>query len=116
PRRGNVRRPGDGGAAGGPGRARELPRPDAAGGADEAHHRGAVPGRGSGRGRGARQWLLSTIVISVPGDGVAPGRRIRRSPVTSTSGTAVRRLDLSVQGMTCAVCANRVERKLNKVD
>lgn len=36
--------------------------------------------------------------------------------MTSTSGTAVRRLDLSVQGMTCAACANRVESKLNKVD
>lgn len=34
----------------------------------------------------------------------------------SPSGSTVRRLDLSVDGMTCAACANRVERKLNKLD
>ena len=54
--------------------------------------------------------------MSVPGDGVVPVSRIRRSPVPSPSGSTVRRLDLSVDGMTCAACANRVERKLNKLD
>ncbi|MGI8624444.1 MAG: cation transporter, partial [Solirubrobacteraceae bacterium] len=30
--------------------------------------------------------------------------------------TAPQRLELPVQGMTCASCANRIERKLNKLD
>jgi Cu+-exporting ATPase len=34
----------------------------------------------------------------------------------STPSTPTRHLDLPVQGMTCASCANRVERKLNKLD
>ncbi len=27
-----------------------------------------------------------------------------------------RRVELDVSGMTCAACANRIERKLNKLD
>jgi Cu+-exporting ATPase len=30
--------------------------------------------------------------------------------------TAAQRLDLPIEGMTCASCANRIERKLNKLD
>ncbi len=30
--------------------------------------------------------------------------------------TAPQRLELAVDGMTCASCANRIERKLNKLD
>ncbi|MBS1676453.1 MAG: copper-translocating P-type ATPase [Actinobacteria bacterium] len=33
-----------------------------------------------------------------------------------TTETTTRKLDLPVQGMTCASCANRIERKLNKLD
>ena len=35
--------------------------------------------------------------------------------MTSTTATA-RQLDLAVSGMTCASCAMRIERKLNKLD
>ena len=33
-----------------------------------------------------------------------------------TQGPATGRLDLSIGGMTCAACANRIERKLHKLD
>ena len=36
--------------------------------------------------------------------------------VTDASGAAGLELDIDVGGMTCASCANRVERKLNKLD
>src|SRR3954451_14064544 len=32
------------------------------------------------------------------------------------STTAVERVELPITGMTCASCANRIERKLNKLD
>ena len=32
------------------------------------------------------------------------------------AATETERLDLPVEGMTCASCANRIERKLNKLD
>jgi Cu+-exporting ATPase len=35
---------------------------------------------------------------------------------TDTAAPAVSRIELSIGGMTCAACANRVERKLNKLD
>ncbi|WP_214405455.1 heavy metal translocating P-type ATPase [Pseudonocardia lacus] len=34
----------------------------------------------------------------------------------STDPTAVTEIDLAIGGMTCASCANRIERKLNKLD
>ena len=34
----------------------------------------------------------------------------------STETSSPDRLELPVQGMTCASCANRIERKLNKLD
>ncbi|WP_084269729.1 heavy metal translocating P-type ATPase [Patulibacter minatonensis] len=35
---------------------------------------------------------------------------------TGTVAVATEQLDLALQGMTCASCANRIERKLNKLD
>ena len=32
------------------------------------------------------------------------------------SATATRRVELPITGMTCASCANRIERRLNKLD
>ena len=32
------------------------------------------------------------------------------------STTAIERVELPITGMTCASCANRIERKLNKLD
>ena len=32
------------------------------------------------------------------------------------STTATERVELPITGMTCASCANRIERKLNKLD
>ncbi len=36
-------------------------------------------------------------------------------PARATTG-AVRDIELTIGGMTCASCANRIERKLNKLD
>jgi len=38
------------------------------------------------------------------------------STVTDTTGPATRTLDLELSGMTCAACANRIEKKLNRLD
>jgi Cu+-exporting ATPase len=38
------------------------------------------------------------------------------TPVTAPVDTSVDRVELDVSGMTCAACANRIERKLNKLD
>ena len=35
---------------------------------------------------------------------------------TSPSATATAQVELPITGMTCASCANRIERKLNKLD
>ncbi|MDA8437913.1 MAG: heavy metal-associated domain-containing protein, partial [Propionibacterium sp.] len=35
---------------------------------------------------------------------------------TTVSAAARRALDLDIQGMTCASCAARIEKKLNKLD
>ncbi|SQD97797.1 copper transporter ATPase [Parafrankia sp. Ea1.12] len=35
---------------------------------------------------------------------------------TNTSGVAVTEIELAIGGMTCASCANRVERRLNRID
>src|SRR5215212_5145726 len=35
---------------------------------------------------------------------------------TSQSSTPVETVELAITGMTCASCANRIERKLNKLD
>jgi len=32
------------------------------------------------------------------------------------TATDIRRLDLPIEGMTCASCAVRIEKKLNKLD
>src|SRR5205823_7189960 len=34
----------------------------------------------------------------------------------TTTGTPVTEIELAIGGMTCASCANRIERKLNKLD
>jgi P-type Cu+ transporter len=36
--------------------------------------------------------------------------------MTTTTNPVVQRIELSIGGMTCASCANRIERKLNKLD
>ena len=36
--------------------------------------------------------------------------------VTGTPGVATTEVELEITGMTCASCANRIERKLNKLD
>jgi P-type Cu+ transporter len=36
--------------------------------------------------------------------------------MSTNAGSATERLDLPVEGMTCASCAHRIERKLNKLD
>jgi P-type Cu+ transporter len=36
--------------------------------------------------------------------------------MSAKAGSATERLDLPVEGMTCASCAHRIERKLNKLD
>src|SRR4051812_3967122 len=35
---------------------------------------------------------------------------------TSTAPTTTQRIELPITGMTCASCANRIERRLNKLD
>jgi Cu+-exporting ATPase len=35
---------------------------------------------------------------------------------TPTGGAGARRIDLAIEGMTCASCASRIERRLNKLD
>ena len=36
--------------------------------------------------------------------------------MTSTDTAATHDVELAITGMTCASCANRIERKLNKLD
>ncbi|WP_340538885.1 heavy metal translocating P-type ATPase [Nocardioides sp. GXZ039] len=38
------------------------------------------------------------------------------TPTTTTTGEAGSDVELAITGMTCASCANRIERKLNKLD
>ena len=38
------------------------------------------------------------------------------TPVAAPDVPALRHIELGVTGMTCASCANRIERKLNKLD
>ncbi|CUU57964.1 Cu+-exporting ATPase [Parafrankia irregularis] len=35
---------------------------------------------------------------------------------TTTTGAAITEIELAIGGMTCASCANRIERRLNKID
>ena len=35
---------------------------------------------------------------------------------TDPAGASARQVELLISGMTCASCANRIERKLNKLD
>ena len=39
-----------------------------------------------------------------------------RPPSGASVTTAVHQLELTIGGMTCASCANRVEKRLNKVE
>lgn len=50
------------------------------------------------------------IDAPVSGDDVSSGRRNDHSTVSGTG----ERVDLPITGMTCAACANRIEKKLNK--
>ena len=38
------------------------------------------------------------------------------STTPETEGPAGQRIDLAIEGMTCASCAARIERRLNKLD
>jgi hypothetical protein len=74
-------------------------------------------------------WSMRGIVA--PGRGNLPaGRRnllparsaaLRKGAVTASAAVAegssgTTRIELSIQGMTCAACAARVEKKLNSLD
>jgi heavy-metal-associated domain-containing protein len=53
----------------------------------------------------------------VAGRSMLEGRRqVSSAAVTGAASSAPRAVDLSVQGMTCAACAARVEKKLNSID
>ena len=53
----------------------------------------------------------------VTGRSVLEGRRqVSSAAVTDKASSTPREVDLSVQGMTCASCAARVEKKLNSMD
>jgi P-type Cu+ transporter len=57
-------------------------------------------------------WLFASY-------GCSQGGELRVMPMTSSvdqPSSAVRSIELSIEGMTCAACAARVERKLNKLD
>src|SRR5215210_3965201 len=43
-------------------------------------------------------------------------RRRRHPPAVADISTDMSVVELSVDGMTCASCANRIEKKLNKID
>ena len=43
-------------------------------------------------------------------------RQVSSAAVTGEASSAPREVDLAVQGMTCAACAARVEKKLNAID
>ena len=44
------------------------------------------------------------------------GSRIRGRVSSTATREPATRIDLALEGMTCAACANRIERKLNKLD
>ena len=41
---------------------------------------------------------------------------LQLEPLDATFGATVTDIELAITGMTCASCANRIERKLNKLD
>src|SRR5690606_4758931 len=43
-------------------------------------------------------------------------RRVRRGSRGLSEMTTTQEVELAIAGMTCASCANRIERKLNKLD
>ena len=67
---------------------------------------------------------LDTKIVTVQGSRSRRRSRARRDRGSgvrrSVSAVATRepdtRVDLALEGMTCAACANRIERKLNKLD
>jgi Cu+-exporting ATPase len=38
------------------------------------------------------------------------------TPATAPLPTAANRIELAIGGMTCAACASRIEKKLNRLD
>src|ERR1700730_16707018 len=54
--------------------------------------------------------------ISAPEGVDAPMRRVTGGGAAGAPGGAVRSAELTIGGMTCASCAARVEKKLNKLD
>jgi Cu+-exporting ATPase len=74
-----------------------------------------------------RRRLPPVSPVQAPGPrahgGLHPGGRVamRANPigpggVVAPDSSAIERLELPITGMTCASCANRIERKLNKLD
>ena len=46
----------------------------------------------------------------------AGARRVGAAPVTAIDGAGTREVDLEIGGMTCASCAARIEKRLNRID
>src|SRR5690606_18404629 len=99
--------------------------------ADRVSHRGAqrrpVPAvpRLPAPGCGAHRRLHRGRGAALGGPGSTPGRRRgpsltdrRRTMSTDSAGLAraTRQIELAIGGMTCASCAARIEKKLNRID
>src|SRR5699024_4309329 len=92
------------GAVGPPG----LPRGPAQGPAA-----GCRPGRGS---RGVQPDDAPARGALRPADGRYPRRGLAMTATGTAASTDTQTVELDVAGMTCAACANRVERALGKLD
>ena len=68
---------------------------------------GGGPVRGRRRRRGGR-------VTATAGTADAPATR-ERAPDAAPAGQGTREVELAIEGMTCAACAVRIEKKLNKL-
>jgi Cu+-exporting ATPase len=58
---------------------------------------------------------MTATVADTAGMKGAPGAPSRPGPIAAAAPSGRRQTDLTIGGMTCATCANRVERKLNRM-